>query len=74
MMLVIDDAKFPPPKPANAATTMNVVYDESGRFITHSVNSVGTRMKVPATTPPPVHMAPATKQRVFAGTGAGGAR
>ena len=40
-MLVIDDAKFPPPKPANAATTMNVVYDVSGRFITHSVNSVG---------------------------------
>ena len=40
-MFVIDDAKFPPPRPANAATTMNVVYDESGRFITHSVSSVG---------------------------------
>ena len=42
-MLVIDEAKLPPPKPANAATTMKVVYDASGRFITHSVNSVGIR-------------------------------
>ena len=42
-MLVIDDAKFPPPKPAKAATTMNVVYDESGRVITHSVKTVGMR-------------------------------
>ena len=40
-MLVIDDAKLPPPNPANAATTMNVVYDVSGRFITYSVSTVG---------------------------------
>ena len=42
-MFVIDDAKFPPPRPANAATTMKVVYDDSGRFITHRVSSVGIR-------------------------------
>ncbi len=41
-MLVIDDAKFPPPTPAKAATIMNIVYDVSGRFITHSVSTVGT--------------------------------
>ena len=29
-MLVIDDAKLPPPNPASAATTMNVVYDVPG--------------------------------------------
>ena len=29
-MLVIDEAKLPPPNPANAATIMNVVYDVPG--------------------------------------------
>jgi hypothetical protein len=33
-MFVIDEAKLPPPKPANAATIMNVEYDVSGRFMT----------------------------------------
>ena len=40
-MLVIDEAKLPPPKPANAATTMNVVYDVPGCFIKYSVSTVG---------------------------------
>jgi len=32
-MLVIDDAKLPPPIPAVAATNMNVVYDAPGFII-----------------------------------------
>ena len=40
-MLVIDEAKLPPPKPANAATTMNVVYDVPGVVIAHQSAAVG---------------------------------
>ncbi|SHX38825.1 Uncharacterised protein [Mycobacteroides abscessus subsp. abscessus] len=29
-MFVIEEAKFPPPNPATAATIMNVVYEVSG--------------------------------------------
>ena len=38
-MLVIDDAKLPPPNPANAATIMNVVYDVPGCAMKYSVSS-----------------------------------
>jgi hypothetical protein len=40
-MLVIDEAKLPPPRPASAATTMNVVYEMPGCFITYRVSAVG---------------------------------
>ena len=33
-MLVIDEAKFPPPTPASAATSRNVVYDVPGSMTT----------------------------------------
>ena len=40
-MFVIDDAKLPPPTPATAATTMNVVYDVPGCAMKYSVSAVG---------------------------------
>src|ERR1044072_797097 len=33
-MLVMEDAKFPPPTPVSAATTMNVVYEVPGSITT----------------------------------------
>src|SRR5271170_5351339 len=40
-MLVIDDAKLPPPSPATPATTMKVVYDVPGWAMKKTVNAVG---------------------------------
>src|ERR1700730_15871565 len=40
-MLVIDNARLPPPSPAIPATTMKVVYDVPGWAMKYSVNAVG---------------------------------
>ena len=41
MMLVIDDAKLPPPRPATAATIRKVVYDVPGCNMKYMVSAHG---------------------------------
>src|SRR6478752_4343432 len=49
LMLVIDEAKLPPPMPVSAATTRNVVYEVPGS-ITQKAAQVGTRSDSALTT------------------------
>ncbi len=48
-MLVIEEAKLPPPTPVSAATTISVVYDTPG-FITKAAVTVGTSSSSALTT------------------------
>lgn len=49
-MLVIDDAKLPPPSPAKAATTQKVVSEAPGCVTSHHVPRVGTSRAIPLKT------------------------
>lgn len=47
LMLVIDEAKLPPPTPVSSAHTMNVVYEVPGS-ITANAATVGIRSRLAA--------------------------